>query len=192
METKVFRLKNMLSRSCIKLVQLSLKEIKGIEVVRLRMGWVELKGSLEAISSVQWDKHFEGLGFEILRDPDAELVERIKQAAVELIMFDSNKNSLVRNSDYISEKVQLPYDKISKKFSAYTHSTLEKYLILLKIERAKELIEQGSVSLSEIAFMLGYSSVQYLSNQFKKTTGLTISDFRENPAQYRKAIEDLI
>ncbi len=100
-------------------------------------------------------------------------------AAIELIYFSNNANSLIRNSDYISERVQQPYSKISRVFSYVTATTLEKYLILLKIEKTKELLIHNELSLSEIAYQLGYSSVQYLSNQFKKITGFTVSQYRD-------------
>lgn len=192
MSIQKFRLKNMLSKSCVKLIQLSFDKVIGVEVRRIQMGEVELEANDKKISISQLETHFNNLGFSIVLDPDSATVEKIKLAAVELIHFAFNTNSLIRNSDYISEKVQLPYDKLSKLFSRVTNTTLEKYIILLKIEKAKELISNEEFSLSEISFMLGYSSVQYLSNQFKKITGITVSEFKENPDRYRKPLEDLL
>ena len=136
--------------------------------------------------------YFTQLGFNVINDPDIIITEKIKTAAIELILFANNTNSLIRNSDYISERVQLPYDKVSKIFSKVTNTTLEKYIILLKIEKAKELISNNEITLSEISYTLGYSSVQYLSNQFKKTTGYTVSQYKELPRQERIPLENLI
>jgi len=101
-------------------------------------------------------------------------------------------SSLIRNSDYISDRVQVPNDKLSKVFSLVTNITLEKYLILLKIERAKELILNSEYTLSEISYMLGYSSVQYLSNQFKKTTGFTVSQYKNGAPVERIPLENIL
>jgi AraC-like DNA-binding protein len=103
-----------------------------------------------------------------------------------------NINSLIRNSDYISDKLQMPYDKLSRIFSKTTGTTLEKYLIVLKIEKVKELLERDEFTLSEIAYMLGYSSVQYLSNQFRKVSGHTVSEYKQSPESKRIPLEDLL
>lgn len=88
--------------------------------------------------------------------------------------------------------MQIPYSKLSKIFSSETGVTLEKYLILLKIERVKKLIINNEYTLSEIAYMLGYSSVQYLSNQFKKTTGFTVSQFKNGAQVERIPLENIL
>ena len=128
----------------------------------------------------------------MINDPEIEIVERVKVAAIELIYYANNTNSLIRNSDYISERVQLPYDKISKVFSKVTNTTLEKYIILLKIEKAKELLFKNDYTLSEIAYMLGYSSVHYLSNQFKKVTGFSVSQYKSLDEPHRIPLENLL
>lgn len=181
----------MLSKSCIRLVEMSFANHPEVKVKKVVLGGVELELN-KNIGDAWFEKHFDKIGFEIVRDPDSELVERIKLSTVELIHYAFNANSLIRNSDYISEKVQMPYDKLSKTFSKVTGITLEKYIILVKIEKIKELISMDEYTLSEISYMMGYSSVQYLSNQFKKIAGITVSDFKDNPAAYRKSLEELI
>jgi len=79
---------------------------------------------------------------------------------------------------------------MSSIFSKNEDITLEKFIIHQKIEKAKELIQYGELNLSEIAYMMGYSSVQYLSTQFKNVTGVSVSEFKKNPAKYRKSIDD--
>jgi len=101
-------------------------------------------------------------------------------------------SSLIRNSDYISDKLQLPYEKTSRLFSKVTGVTLEKYLILLKMEKTKELLRNNEFSLSEIAYMLDYSSVQYLSNQFKKVTGLTVSEYKALGYEIQIPLEEIL
>lgn len=192
METRQYILKNMISKSCVKLIELKFAQFEGVLLKQVRMGEVKLEFDPKKISEPQLIAEFRELGFEPLLNHDQVIAEKIKLAAIELIHYASNNNSLIRNSDYISDKVQLPYDKISKIFSKVCGQTLEKYIILLKIEKAKELIMQNELTLSEISYKLGYSSVQYLSNQFKKVTGITVSDFKESPEKYRVAIEELL
>ena len=175
---KNFILKNMLSKSCIKLIELYFEKVEDIHVVKVLFGEVILKFDPNEVTESSIIDHFSELGFNVINDPDQIIVERIKIASIELIHFASNSNSLIRNSDYISERVQLPYDRISKVFSKVTGQTIEKYIILLKIEKSKEMMMDNSLTLSEIAYQLGYSSVQYLSAQFKKNTGYTVSEYK--------------
>jgi AraC-like DNA-binding protein len=80
---------------------------------------------------------------------------------------------------------------MSSLFSKNEDTTLEKFIIIQKIEKAKELIQYGELTLSEIAYMMGYSSVQYLSTQFKNVAGISVSEFKKNPSAFRKSMEDI-
>ena len=182
----------MISNSCIKLVEIYFKSIDGVEIKSVFLGEVILTYNREIITALSINNHFKTIGFEVIKDPDIILFEKIKIAAIELIIFSNNNNSIIRNSDYIRERVQEPYDKISKVFSKIAGITLEKYIILLKIEKAKELILEDQLTLSEISYQLGYSSVQYLSRQFKQITTYTFSDYKalENPP--RRILDDLV
>lgn len=182
----------MLSKSCVKLVSLYFENLENIEVKKVRLGEVLLSYNPETINSFEIEKKFSELGFTVVTDENESLVENIKVAAIELIHHANNMSSLIRNSDYISDRVQVSYDKLSKVFSSVTGTTLEKYLILLKIERAKELIVNSEYTLSEISYMLGYSSVQYLSNQFKKTTGFTVSQYKNGAPVERIPLENIL
>jgi AraC-like DNA-binding protein len=130
-------------------------------------------------------------GFDIILGREKIVVENIKFAIIELIHQLNNVDSIIRKSDYLVEKLGMSYQYLSKVFSATEGLTLEKYIILQKIERIKELIHQDEYTLSEIAYMMDYSSVQYLSNQFKKITGLSVSEFRKNEAPLKKPLEKL-
>ncbi|MBE7442658.1 MAG: helix-turn-helix transcriptional regulator [Flavobacteriales bacterium] len=189
---KIYYLKNMFSKSCIQLLEVVLSSNQHIIIHKISLGEAILDIDDNPETENKLLKLFKKCGFELVKDSDDKIVERTKQAAIELIFYSYNTNSLIRNSEYISQKLQLPYEKIAKLFKKKTKTTLEKFIIALKIEKAKEMLVSNEFSVSEIAYMLDYSSVHYLSNQFKKTTGITISDFKKNPTKYRVAIEDLI
>lgn len=189
---KTFYLRNMLSNSCVKLVEMCFVNSEGIEIKKISLGEVELVYDEENVKVESIEKKFADIGFTVISNQNESIVEKVKIAAIELIFKANNMSSLIRNSEYISDRVQLPYDKLSKVFSTSTGTTLEKYIILLKIERAKELLSGNEYNLSEISYMLGYSSVQYLSNQFRKSTGITVSQFKNGESLERIPLEDLL
>ncbi|MFK5983329.1 MAG: AraC family transcriptional regulator [Flavobacteriaceae bacterium] len=191
-KTERFFLKNMFSESCIKLIELVIGSKKGIQINFIELGVLTLQYDTSIVEKKTIINWLEELGFGIIKDPNQEIVEKTKLAAFNLIYKSLNANSLIRNSDYISEVLQLPYDKISRIFSQVTGVKLEKYIILLKIEKIKEILIENEYSLSEIAFMMDYSSVQYFSNQFKKIVGVTITQYKESPQKYRKSIDSFI
>ncbi len=192
MQVYQFFLKNMVSNSCVRLIKLYFEAYESIQIQQIELGCVRLKILKPEIKRNDLVHHFESIGFGVLEDKDEILVEEIKTAAIELIHLATNSNSLIRNSLYISERVQESYDKISKTFSKVTGTTIEKYIILLKIEKVKMLLLEDDYSLSEISYQLGYSSVQYLSRQFKATTGYTVTDFCKLEEPLRIPLEDII
>ena len=176
---KVLAIKNMVSKSCVKIVKQELERIGFIQVLNVQLGSAEINYAAQIIGLELIDSLLKRHGFELLQDNEAILVGRIKTAVIEHIFYGSNTNSLIRNSDYLSERLEQPYPYLSKVFKDKKGTTLEKYIILIKIEKIKELITYNEHSLSEIAYMMGYSSVQYLSNQFKQVTGYTVSVYKE-------------
>jgi AraC-like DNA-binding protein len=94
-------------------------------------------------------------------------------------------------SSYLEKKLDIDYHTISTLFSSVANITVEQFFILQKIERAKELLKYGELTLSEIAFQLGYSSVQHLSNQFKKITGFTASQYKTFSENLRKPLDQI-
>ncbi|MBE0661183.1 MAG: helix-turn-helix transcriptional regulator [Bacteroidales bacterium] len=151
----------------------------GVEIVALLPAGVELRFDPGKITHEEIIALIEQEGFELAYDKEDQLIERIKSAVIDLV-HHSTFNAMVRNSDYLVEKFNLSYQHISGIFSKHEHITLEKFIIRQKIDKAKELIQQGDLTLSEIAYMMGYSSVQYLSTQFKAITGISVSDFKKS------------
>jgi AraC-like DNA-binding protein len=166
-------------------------KLEGLEIIESRLGLMKLNYNPRKIKPALIEQALKELGFPLIKDADELLIEQIKLAVIELIHYAYNANSLIRNSDYLSEKLGLPYSKLSRIYSEKCNITLEKYIILVKIEKVKELITYGEFTLSEISFMMGYSSVNYLSNQFRQITGITVSEFRENPDGKRIPLDEL-
>ena len=107
------------------------------------------------------------------------------------MVHDKNNEMDMNLSDYLNQKINTDYNTLSNLFSEVEGITIEKYFILQKIERVKELLMYDEMSLSEIAYTLNYSSVAYLSNQFKKITGLTPTHFKNLKNKMRKHIDEL-
>jgi AraC-like DNA-binding protein len=164
-------------------------ENAGIVVDHIQPGKITISYDPAVHGSESVSGIIEGIGMEVLENREKLLVERIKQSVIELIHHLNNVDSIVRKSDYLVEKLGYSYQHLSKTFSALEPVTLERYVILQKIERIKELIDNGEFTLSEIAFMMDYSSVQYLSNQFHKITGMTVSDYKASDRSSKKPID---
>ncbi|KKX47548.1 AraC family transcriptional reguator [Sphingobacterium sp. IITKGP-BTPF85] len=130
------------------------------------------------------------LGFEVIDDKKCRIIERIKNIIIELV---HNRDSDIKTnlSDVLSNKLHHDYNYLSNLFSEVEGTTIEKYFIAQKIEKVKELLVYDELSLSEIAFRLNYSSVAYLSNQFKKVTGLTPSHFKQIKEDKRKPLDEV-
>jgi AraC-like DNA-binding protein len=129
-------------------------------------------------------------GLELMEDKKAVLIEKIKTAIIELVHF-TEEQPKVNFSDFLSEKLHHDYTYMSNLFSEVEGTTIEQFMILHKIERVKELIIYDEVTLTEIAFIMHYSSVAHLSNQFKKVTGLTPSHFKQLKFKRRSPIEEI-
>lgn len=180
-------IKNMVCNRCIMVVQneldkldLSAISIKLGEVVFEKEPTIEEKQNLAEALSV--------LGFEMIDDKKSRMIEQIKNVIIDLVHHKDN-DAKTNLSDILSEKLNHDYNYLSNLFSEVESTTIEKYFIAQKIERVKELLVYDELSLSEIAFQLNYSSVAYLSNQFKKTTGLTPSHFKQIKEDKRKPLD---
>lgn len=178
-----FLLRNMLSECCLKLIRLVLEQ-HGVALTKAKLGDITVSYDEEQISIEKIRELIVDLGFEEINDRDAILVEEIKRVVVELV-HHTTYNAMVRNSDFLVSRFDKSYQHLSTVFSKHEHITLEKYIILQRIEKVKELIQVDELSLSEIAFSMGYSSVQYLSTQFRSITGYTVTEYKALPDKQR-------
>lgn len=183
-------IKSMVSLRCKMLVQENLKEL-GLECISVDLGMIEISQDITGKQREMFKKLLNNSGLELLEDKKAILIEMIKKVIIEMVLY-SDEPLKYKFSHYLSEKIGYDYNYLSSLFSAGKDITIEKYFILLKIERVKELLLYDELSLTEISYKMHYSSVAHLSSQFKKVTGLTPTYFKQL-ADYRTRIhiEDL-
>ncbi len=180
-------IKNMVCKCCIRVLREDFEKAS-IKVEKIKLGEAVISYDPDKINFSLIEKIVKQNGFELITDKEKLLAEQIKLAVIELIHYYNNANSLIRNSDYLIEKLGYTYQYLSAIFSKHENITLEKYIILQKIEKVKELLDFENYTLSEISYMMGYSSVQYLSNQFKQITGVSVSEYKKNKNIERKPL----
>lgn len=188
--TKHYKIKNLVCDSAVLLLKEALA-LHAYMVYHISLGTITVSFDPRSLSEVKLRYLLQKYGMDIIENKEKQLVEDIKVSVIELIHRLNNMNSIIRKSDYLVEKLGKSYQQLSKTFSIHEPITLEKYIILQKIERIKELIDQDDYTLSEISYMMDYSSVQYLSNQFKKITGVSVSDYKKESLTYKKSISGL-
>lgn len=186
---KTLYIKNMVCSRCRMVVRQELEKVD-IQFTSIELGEIELA---KEPSSEQMDRLSAGLkmqGFELIDDKKSRMIEKIKNTIVKLI-HHSDDHIKTNLSNYISDALHHDYTYLSNLFSEVEGTTIEKYFIAQRIEKAKELLVYDELSISEISDRLGYSSVAYLSSQFKKITGLTPSFYKSLKGHKRKNIEEL-
>lgn len=129
-------------------------------------------------------------GIEIIENQKSILVQKIKDTITEMVSSEDPLN--VKSSAYLADKLDHSYGYLSNLFSEITYTSIENYIIIQKIELAKNLIINNQMTLTEIAYKLNYSSVAHLSTQFKNITGITPSAFQRIVKKRREiAIKNL-
>jgi AraC-like DNA-binding protein len=179
----------MVSNRCKLAVKEQLKKL-GLHFIVVDLGEVEI---MEEMTPAQRRQLQEGLvpsGLELMDDKKAVLIEKINNVITEMI-HHSEELPKVNYSNYISEKLNYDYTYLSNLFSEVKGITIQQFIILHKIERAKELIFYDELNLTEISFKLHYSSVAHLSNQFKKVTGLTPTAYKHLKDKSRIMLEQI-
>ena len=159
-----------------------------IDFVSVNLGWVETTNDLSNNKLQKLNENLQKIGFEILENASQKQIEIIKKLILEKVQnLDIDEDFLL--SKYLSEQLNKEYSSISKVFSQTENITLEQYFILQKIEKVKELLIYRELTLSQIADKLGYKTVQHLSQQFKKITGFSPSQFQELKEKKRLPID---
>lgn len=177
----------MVCNRCIMAVSQELEKLK-LKTARVNLGEVELAMPPTKKQISQFSERLNLLGFEILNDKNQKQIEKIKNLFIKKIQSgDVEEHFSIR--EYLTKALHKDYSYLSRLFSQVEGITIEQYFILQKIEKVKEWIVYGEISLSEISYKLGYSSVAHLSSQFKKITGLTPSHFKKSGSSHRKPID---
>ena len=181
-DREVLHIKNMVCDRCIRVVRDELEHI-GLRVTDVELGKAEVIQPIQPVSRQRIREVLDASGFALLDDRKTRLVERIKAEIIQAVRRDAEQEPMnMKFSDFLSSRLYMDYSYLSTIFSSSEGITIEQYIIQQRIERAKELIQDGDLNLSEIAYKLGYKSVQHLSGQFKKVTGMTAGSYRQNHA----------
>ncbi len=192
----ILYIKHMVCDRCIMAVRDRL-ESAGLGHVSVRLGEAEFDRELSDDELKRAKSVLEPLGFGFIDDRKKLLAEQIKQAIIGLVHQDSLADAVggdyrkMNLSDYLSEKLHCDYKYLSGIFSDIENVTIEQYHIAQKVERVKELLVYGELSLTEIACLMNYSSVAYLSSQFRRITGFSPSEFRRIKGERRIPIDKI-
>lgn len=179
----------MVSNRCKMVVKDELKKL-GLHFVLVDLGEVDIMENISFEEREQLKTALLDVGFELMDDKRAVLIEKIKNAIVEMVHY-TDEPIKINFSDFLSEKLNHDYTYLANLFSEVQGTTIEQFVISHKIERIKELIIYGELNITEIAWKMNYSSVAHLSNQFKKMTGLSPSHFKQLKDKRRSPIEEI-
>ena len=178
----------MVSNRCKMAVKVALNQL-GIRFIMVDLGEIDIMEPLTTEQAEHLKIALNSSGLELMEDKKAILIEKVITLIIEMIHL-SEELPKVNYSDYISEKIGYDYAYLSNIFSEVRGITIQQFIILHKIERVKELLFYRELNLTEISYMLHYSSVAHLSNQFKKVTGLSPSHYKTFKST-RKSIDEL-
>ncbi len=187
---KSIYIKNMVCPRCITAVENTLKKLD-IPFDEVSLGQAVIYKSINDIDISKLDKELKIIGFELIHDKSQVIVETVKTLIVDYIHHNDGEELKINFSDFLSEKIGKNYSTISHLFSDSEKVTIEKYIILQKIEKVKELIGYEELNFSQIAYKANYSSVAHLSKQFKQVSGLTLTNFKKLINKNRTTIDNI-
>lgn len=182
-------IKNMVSNRCITQVSGILVDM-GIPFESVELGEVQFKQDLSMIQELDFQYKLKQVGLDLIGDAKLLLSEKIKLVIIEMIHY-SDEHIKTNFSVYLSEKTNLNYTYLSNVFRTENNMTIQQFIIIHKIERIKELLLYGEMNLSEISYKMHYSSIAHLSNQFKKITGLSPTEYRQLDVIQRIPLEEI-
>ncbi len=170
-------------------VKAAVEELK-IPYNAIELGFINVNEKLSETTLEKFKKKLLSAGLEVLDDKRSILIEKIKNVIIEMVHY-SDEFPKVNFSNYLSEKLGYDYTYLSNLFTEVKGTTIQEFIIMHKIEKAKELIMYNEMSIADIAYTLNYSSAAHFSTQFKKVTGLTPSFFKKLKKQREVDLEDL-
>jgi AraC-like DNA-binding protein len=182
-------IKYMVSQRCKLAVKETLRKL-GIRYANIELGEVEVFDNITSKQKEALKASLYHCGLELMDDKRSIMIEKVKNLIMEMVHYNDEMPK-TNYSDFISERIQLDYTYLSNVFSQVKGITIQQFIINHKIERIKELISYGELNLTEIAWKMNYSSVAHLSNQFKKITGYSPSQFKHLKDKKRNPIEEI-
>ncbi|MFX3626046.1 MAG: AraC family transcriptional regulator [bacterium] len=185
--TEKFKIKGMICSRCLKVLNIELKAT-GAEVVEIQLGKIVIRYDPSKIDRSLIKQIIQENEFEIIWNKASILAERTKRWIINYLWSTEQEENL---SDYLVKKLNTNYDSLSRTFSKTFGKAIERYSILLKMERTKELIENGELSFSEIAYVMGYQNPSALSRQFKRETGMTLKEYKNLGVSRRIPIDKI-
>ncbi|MCH2451499.1 MAG: helix-turn-helix domain-containing protein [Gracilimonas sp.] len=190
MEKMTLNIKNMVCDRCEMVIETALTAL-GLEVDHVQLGKAEVTRKSDKPSMHEIEKELERFNFGLIKDDESVVVEKVKTTLIKWIDSGELESDVTSLSDHLAKNLTKSYATISRVFSRKEEITIEKYFIRLKIEKAKELVEYGNQSFSEIAYQLGYKNLQHLSRQFKEITGMSMSDYQKLQDSDRKSLDKI-
>ena len=188
--TTILHIKNMVCPRCIEAVESILAD-ENLDIESVELGKAVLKRELSEEIKSKLEISLKERGFELLKSRDQIIIEEIKAVIVKLIHHSGEMQEHLNFSNVISQKLNSDYKNLSSLFSSVEGITIERFVILQKVERIKELISYNEMNLSEIADYLGYSSVSHMSSQFKNQTGITPSQYVKMDTKGRATLDKI-
>ncbi|MFQ5445994.1 MAG: helix-turn-helix domain-containing protein [Saprospiraceae bacterium] len=188
--TQELVIKNMICSRCLKVIRQDLESL-GLEVLDLRLGRLKFRYPDGDVSLRQIQALLEEDDFEIVKEKNEMIAEQVKLALIGMV----NNLPVLRDkklSDYLAGTLHKDYWTLSKLFSKTEGTTIERYFILLRVEKAKELIEYDEMNFSEIAYELGYNNIHHLSGQFKQVTGMSMSQYKRLELKSRSPLNKIL
>jgi len=176
-EETTLRIRGMVCDRCVKVVRRDLEAL-GIPVRRTRLGLVTVGGDLSTEQLTLVRSVLESEGFSLLNDKKAALLQGVKDFIKSLIESGELAERSLRLSDRLAERFGVEYPTLSALFSSTEGITLEKHAILQRLDKVRELLVYTDQPVADIAYRTGFSTVQHLTNHFKRETGLTPAFFR--------------
>jgi transcriptional regulator, araC family len=182
-------IKNMVCDRCKMAVEQTLQR-QNLHPIKVDLGEAIVEEELTETQLLTLRTALKELGFELLGDRRQQTIDLIKSSLIKLVHYQDNQSATTL-SDYLISQLHQDYSSLSKLFSEVEGKTIERYYIELRIERVKELIRYDELTLTQIAQRMNYSSVAYLSSQFKAVTGMTPSQFRGMKTNTRMPLDQL-
>lgn len=174
---------------CVMAVRDTLEK-HGANIAEVKLGYAQLKPSPD-FSIDAAGRELKALGFDLLTEPDEQLTEQLRVRIQEYLQLTEEHQVHATLSSFLAEQFHKNYTALSKHFARHYGQTIEAYYISCRIERVKALLQEGELNVSQIADKLGYSSVHYLSSQFKKVTGTSISQYKTGNTGERLYLDEL-